>query len=103
MFMGNTGSGPEGLAVLWRKRLKDALHQLNSATLHLREVQEDYRSRAIPFPDGDLAFRQALKVESDARRDYMTVAMALQNLVLHGKVPSTEGVAKVIVKNSESE
>jgi hypothetical protein len=99
--MGNTGSGPEGIAVLWRKRLKDALYQLNSATLHLREVQEDYRSRAIPFPDGDLAFRKVLMAEAKARREYMRVATALHEFLMHGKIPS-EGDPKAKVKNSES-
>jgi hypothetical protein len=77
-----------------RKLLKDALHQLNSATLHLREVQEDYRSRAIPFPDGDLAFRQALRAETEARREYMSVAMTLHDLVLHGKIPAPKVLPK---------
>jgi hypothetical protein len=99
--MGNTGSGPEGIAVLWRKRLKDALYQLNSATLHLREVQEDYRSRAIPFPDGDLAFRKALMAEVKARREYMRVATTLHEFLMHGKIPS-EGDPKTMAKNSGS-
>jgi hypothetical protein len=100
--MGDSRSGPESIAVQWRKRLQDALHQLNSATLHLREIQQDYRSGAIPSPDGDLAFRQALRAETEARREYMRVAMALQDLVVHGKIPM-EGVAKAMVNNSGSE
>lgn len=99
--MGNAGSGPEGLAVLWRKRLKDALHQLKSATFHLRDVQQDYNSRAIPSPDGDLAFRKALMAEAEASREYMRVATTLHEFLMHGKVPS-EGDPKVKVNNSGS-
>jgi hypothetical protein len=100
--MSDTRSGPEGIAVPWRKRLQDALHQLNSATLQLQVVLQDYGSRATPSPDGDLAFRKALRAETEARHEYMKVAMTIQDLVLHGKIP-TEGVAEVVVVNSGSE
>jgi hypothetical protein len=99
--MSDIGSGPEGIAVLWRKRLKDALHQLKSATFHIREVQQDYNSRATPSPDGDLAFRKALMAEAEARREYMRVATTLHEFLMHGKIPS-EGDPKAIVMNSGS-
>lgn len=76
------------MEALWRDRLKDALRQLNSATLHVQEVQQEVRLRVLPFPDGDHAFRQALRAETDARRRYMSVLMTLQNLILHRKIPS---------------
>ena len=95
--MGNTLFQSDG--VLLRKRLNDALHQLNSATLHLREVQQEYRSRSIPSPDGGLAFRQALRAETQARHEYMRVAMILHELLMHGTIPS-EGDPKAMEKNS---
>ena len=99
--LGDAFSGFDGITVLWRKRLEDAFHRLNSATLHVQEVLQDYHSRATPSPDDDLAFRKALWAETQARQEYMSVAMTLQDLVLHGKIP-TEAVAKVMVKNSGS-
>ena len=98
--MEDTLSEPE--VALLRKRLNGALDRLNSATLQVQEVLQDYRSGAIPSPDGDLAFRKALRAETEARREYMRVAMALQDLVVHGKIPM-EGVAKAMVNNSGSE
>ena len=100
--MGDTRSAPEGIAVLWRKRLQDAFHQLNSATFHVQEVQQDYRSRAVPSPDGDLAFRIALRAETAARREYMRVAIILHEFIMHGTIPS-EGDPKAMVKNSRSQ
>jgi hypothetical protein len=97
--MSDTHLRSEEIAVLWRKRLQDALYQLNSATLHLREVQEDHRSRGIPCPDDDLAFRKALMAE--ARREYMRVATTLHEFLMHGKIPS-EGNPKTMAKNSGS-
>ena len=85
--MGDTFSRTE-IEAWWRERLKGAIHQLNSATLHVQEVQQDYCSRAIPSPDRDHAFRRALRAETEARRECMSVLMALQSLVLHGTIPS---------------
>jgi hypothetical protein len=86
--MGETPLSRPEIEAMWRKRLKDALHQLNSATLQVQEIEEEYRSRAIPSPDGDHAFRRALRTETEARREYMSVLMTLQNLVVRGKIPS---------------
>ena len=97
--MGNTLFQSDG--VLLRNQLNDALHQLNSATFHLREVQQEYRSRSIPSPDGGLAYRQALRAETDARREYMRVAMILHEFVMYGKLPC-EGDPKMMVTNSGS-
>ncbi len=85
--MGEARSRSE-IEALLRERLKDALHQLNSATLHVQEVQQEYRARAVPSPDGDHAFRRALRRETVARREYMSVLITLQSLVLHGTIPS---------------
>ena len=95
--MEDTLSEPE--VALLRKRLNDAWDRLNSATLQVQEVQQDYNSRAIPSPDGDLAFRKALRAETEARREYMSVAMAVHDKIMHSEIP-TEGVGKVRVKNS---
>jgi hypothetical protein len=101
MFMVNTGSGPEELAVLWRKRLQVALHQLNSATFQLQAVLENYRCCAIPSDRDYASCRQALRVETEARHEYMRVAMILQDLVLHGKIPSgSDPVAMVMNSGS---
>jgi hypothetical protein len=85
--MGETYSRSE-IEALWRERLRGALRELNSATLRVHEAQQEYYSRAIPSPDGDHAFRRAVSAETVARREYMNVLMTLQNLVLHGKIPS---------------
>jgi hypothetical protein len=91
--MGETCSRSE-IEALWRERLKGALRQLNSATLHVHEAQQEYCSRAIPSPDGDHAFWRALRAETVARREYMNVLMTLQNLVLHGTIPPSENTSK---------
>jgi hypothetical protein len=91
--MGETRSRSE-VEALWRERLKGALYQLNSATLHVHEVQQEYGSHAIPSPDGDHAFRRALRAETEARRNYMSVLMTLQSLVLHGTIPSENALKK---------
>jgi hypothetical protein len=92
--MSDTLSNREEITDLYRKHLKDALEQLNSATLSVQNILEDYRSRVIPCPDGDYGLRQALKTESGARFKYMRIAMILYDLTLHGKVP-TEGGPEV--------
>jgi hypothetical protein len=85
----------EGLTDLWRKQLKDALEQLNSATLNVQKILDDYRSGVIPSPNGGYGLRQALKTESGARSEYMRVAMVLHDLALHGKVPPEGPKVKV--------
>jgi hypothetical protein len=94
-------SGFDGIAVLWRKRLQDALHQLNAATLQLQAVLENYRCCAIPSGRDYASFRKALRAETEARLEYMRVAMAVQDLVLHGRIPS-DSDPKAIVMNSGS-
>jgi hypothetical protein len=89
--MEDTLSAPE--RVLLREQLKDALKKVNSATLHVQEVLQDYRSGTIPSPDGDLAFRKALRAETGARRAYMSVVMAVHHKIKHSDIPA-EGVVK---------
>ena len=79
--------GPKKLELLARKRLEDALYQLNLATVERQEIEEDYRARTIPSPDGDYAFRRAIREESEARLTYLRLSKILENLVLHGKIP----------------
>jgi hypothetical protein len=93
-------SDPE--RALLRKQLTDALEELNSATLQAQGVFQEYRSRAIPSPDGDLAFRKALRAETEARREYMRVVMAVHAKIMHSENP-TEGVVEMVVKNSRVE
>ena len=86
--------GPKKLELLARKRLEDALYQLNLATVERQEIEEDYRARTIPSPDGDYAFRRALRAESGARLTYLRVSKILEDMVSHSKIPR-EDVPKV--------
>jgi hypothetical protein len=88
--MDDERSAPEAIEVLWRKRFRDTLDQVNVATLRVQEVLDDYRSRAIPSPNGDPALRQALRAESEARVEFMRVAEIMQDLLLHGKIPTDD-------------
>jgi hypothetical protein len=100
--MDDTLSEAEKIEVLLGKQLKDALGQLNSATHHVQEVLQDHPSRTVPFLDNDYTLRQALRTETEERREYMRLARTLQDLVLHGKIPS-DSDPKAMVMNSGSE
>jgi hypothetical protein len=91
--MSEGSSGSEKVEGLWRKRLEDALYQLNLATLRRQEIQ-DLRACNITSPEGGYAFRQALRAESGARLTYLRVSKILEDMVSHSKIPS-EDVPKV--------
>ena len=55
----------------------------------MRVAYADYRSRAIPAPDGDYAYRQALQEERAAMREYSTALRFCYDL-LEGKTPDEE-------------
>ena len=71
-----------------RQRHEEALNRLNAATSDVQKALEDWNSRAIPSPDGDLALRKALRAETDARCQYLSVAMAVHEFLMCGKTPT---------------
>ena len=60
------------------------------ATSRVRVAHADYRSRTIPAPDGDYAYRQALQEERAAMREYSTALKFCYDLLTEGKTPDEE-------------
>lgn len=71
------------LELLWR-RLEDAKLQLDNCHNYIREIKQDKAAGALPFGDGNLAHRHALRAEELAIKTYFRAlndfkeALALQ-------------------------
>lgn len=60
------------------------------AASRVRVAYTNYRSQAAPAPDGDFAYRQALREERAAMREYSTALKFCYDLFLEGKTPDEE-------------
>ena len=69
----------------WRRRLTDSRLRLQLAQNYVREVHAD--RRALPAPDGDYAWRRALRMESLALKHYRNVLKIFTDFVVRGKIP----------------
>src|SRR5579872_6838768 len=72
----------------WRKRLKATKERLDFARAFVEEVEQDMHSGAIPHPDGQEAYRRALRAEVLALHEYSRVLETFNKLVVHGEIPS---------------
>jgi hypothetical protein len=57
------------------------------AASRLRVIYAEYRSGALPPPDGDYAYRQAVQEERAAMREYSTALKICYDLLLEDKIP----------------
>ena len=60
------------------------------ASSRVRVAYNDSRSQAVPAPDGDYAYRQAVQEERAAMREYSTALKFCYDLLLEGKTPDEE-------------
>jgi hypothetical protein len=60
------------------------------AASRVRVAYTDYRSLSAPAPDGDYAYRQALREERAAMREYSTALKFCYDLLLEGKTPDED-------------
>ena len=74
----------EDLVKQWRQRLDDARHRLDFAQIYVKEVQQDRQLGYVPSPDGDYAYRRAIRAESEARVEYLRILRIFTD-VLQGK------------------
>ena len=70
---------------IWRERLSEALRRYQVARLQTTTAL--VRSRDIPQPDGNFAFRKAQWVETMALAEYKRILGIFNDLVIDGKVP----------------
>ena len=75
---------------LWRDRLHAAEARYQSASQEYRRIQAEFQARTMPSADSNYALQQALRVENDARTDYVHVLQTFARLILHGESPAGE-------------
>jgi hypothetical protein len=73
-----------------RKLLADAKIRLEIARNHVRKVQCDLKSGALPPAEGRYAHHRALQAETLALDHYQHVLKTLSDLVLTGKIPDEQ-------------
>jgi hypothetical protein len=84
------GENSESLIRLWRGRMLSAKARYDLAASRVRMAFTDYRAAAIPAPDGDYAYRQALQEERAAMREYSTALKFCYDLLLEDKTPDED-------------
>jgi len=67
---------------MWRERLHTAEKKYGDASAEYRRVQEICKSGSMPSADSIYALQQALRVENEARAEYIRVLQAFTRLVL---------------------
>ena len=86
----NRELSPEQLQELWRKRLKEAKAQLNLASRQVQELKEDCMAGNLPAPNGEFAYRRAIREENQLRREYLRILRLVHDLVMDGEVPEED-------------
>jgi len=86
----NRELSPEQVQESWRKRLKEAKSQLNLAMHQVQELKEDCMAGDLPAPDGEFAYRRALREEFRLREEYLRILRLVHDLVVDGKVPEED-------------
>lgn len=84
--MSDPGSAQSDLDMLWR-RLEDAKLQLDLAHNYVREITEDLKDGVVSEPDGNLAYRHALRAEDLAAQNYLNILNRYKATVLAGQPP----------------
>ena len=77
---------------LWRNRLASAKLRLDFARNYLNEVQRDFPIDDTS-PDGQYAFRRALRAENVALAEFHRLLRIYTDLVMDGKIPPEERTA----------
>jgi hypothetical protein len=84
----------ETLTASLRIRTAEAKDRYDEAAKRAKEVALDFRSGAIPSPDGGFALRHALKEEMAAQHEYIRLLKIWSKLAV-GEIPNkTELTAK---------
>ena len=85
--MGNPIPDRDAREDLWLKRLTDAKLRLDAARDYVKQVQRDLSANEIPAPDGEFAYRKALRAENSALAECKRVLRIFTNLTENGKIP----------------
>lgn len=75
---------------MWRGRLHTAEEKYRDASAEYLRRQEIYKSGSMPSADSNYALQQALRLENEARAEYMRVLQAFTRLVLNKETPENE-------------
>jgi hypothetical protein len=88
--MGDSEASPQDLENQLRKLVADAKVRLDLTRNHLREVQRDLKSGALPSSERQYAYQQALRAETLALSYYQSVLKVFSTLVLDCKIPDEQ-------------
>jgi hypothetical protein len=90
--MSDRNHNREALEQLWRNRLKDAKLRLDFARSYLKEVRRDFHDREfpVPSPDGNFAYRKALRAENAALAEYRRILAVVADLFTTGEAPAQQ-------------
>lgn len=71
----------------WQKNVEVARLRLQFARAFVEEVRADLRRGAIPSPDGDYAYRRAVRAETAALAEYRRVFRLFTDLLYRNQIP----------------
>src|SRR6266702_1079124 len=77
----------EGLENFWRERQDVARQQYQLAKAACAEARTSYTNGDTPAPDGQLAFHQALRIETAALAEYKRALGIFVDLTVYRKMP----------------
>jgi len=79
-------SARHALEEMWRERLHEAEDRFHTASEQYRQVQQQLQTASGP----NRALQEALRLENEARLEYMRVLQIFSRLVLRGVQPPEE-------------
>src|SRR5215831_16527523 len=85
--MGSPQTYRQALEKLCRTRLDEVKLRVELARNFLREIHEDTKNGTLPRPDGEFAYRRAVRAENLALAEYTRILRIFHNLTVNGKVP----------------
>lgn len=86
----DVGRDGDQLEEVWRRRLGDAKLRLEFARDYVLELQKDLKADGIPAPDGNFAYQQALRSETNALAEFRRVLQIFRDLTMDGKIPDED-------------
>lgn len=72
---------------IWREKLRQAETRYQLAAAHSRQVEAECSGGLMPSSDGNFALQKALRVEDNARAEYVQVLRTFTRLILYGEPP----------------
>lgn len=83
-------SARQALEEVWRDRLHEAEERFQKASEQYRRLQQQLQTGPVRQPVSNRELQEALRLENEARLEYMRVLQIFTRLVLRGVQPPEE-------------